>query len=131
MGVVGLLGHGLLRLRIPLPRAPRLAPNQPNGNSALASAMVAMDSQLQATLTAVMADPDHSWEGRRLVEHDLLGLDPTDDSMINGHYLEHAPLYALAVAQFNAHPSADHFNAVVRKLHVLPSGHLSRTAGPH
>ena len=49
------------------PRAPRLAPNQPNGISALASAMVAMDSQLQATLTSVMADPtihgkaDGSW----------------------------------------------------------------------
>ena len=109
------------------PRAPRLAPNQPNGNSALASAMVAMDSQLQATLTSVMADPDHSWEGRRLVEHDLLGLDPTDDSMINGHYLEQAPLYALAVAQFNAHPSADHFNAIVER---CTSCHLGTCPGP-
>ena len=32
--------------------APKLAPNQPNGSSALASAMVAMDSQLQIVLEA-------------------------------------------------------------------------------
>ena len=93
--------------------APKLAPNQPNGSSALASAMVAMDSQLQVVLEAVMADPNHAWEGHTLASHDLLALEPTDASMINGHFTTHAPLYLQAIAQFNEAPSADHFNAVV------------------
>ncbi len=93
--------------------APKLAPNQPNGSSALASAMVAMDSQLQIVLEAVMADPNHVWEGFTLESHDLLALDPTDASMVNGHFTTHAPLYLQAIAQFNEAPSADHFNAVV------------------
>ena len=93
--------------------APKLAPNQPNGSSALASAMVAMDSQLQIVLEAVMADPNHAWEGFTLESHDLLALDPTDASMVNGHFTTHAPLYLQAIAQFNEAPSADHFNAVV------------------
>ena len=74
--------------------APKLAPNQPNGSSALASAMVAMDSQLQVVLEAVMADPNHAWEGYTLASHDLLALEPTDVSMINGHFTTHAPLYS-------------------------------------
>ena len=93
--------------------APKLAPNQPNGSSALASAMVAMDSQLQIVLEAVMADPNHVWEGFTLESHDLLALDPTDASMVNGHFTTHAPLYLQAIAQFNKAPSAGHFNAVV------------------
>ena len=93
--------------------APKLAPNQPNGSSALASAMVAMDSQLQVVLEAVMADPTHAWEGHTLASHDLLALEPTDASMINGHFTTHAPLYLQAIDQFNESPSADHFNAVV------------------
>ena len=93
--------------------APKLAPNQPNGSSALASAMVAMDSQLQIVLEAVMADPNHVWEGFTLESHDLLSLDPTDASMVNGHFTTHAPLYLQAIAQFNKAPSAGHFNAVV------------------
>ena len=93
--------------------APKLAPNQPNGSSALASAMVAMDSQLQVVLEAVMADPNHAWEGHTLASHDLLALEPTDASMINGHFTTHAPLYLQAIDQFNESPSADHFNAVV------------------
>ena len=93
--------------------APKLAPNQPNGSSALASAMVAMDSQLQIVLEAVMADPNHVWEGFTLESHDLLALEPTDASMVNGHFTTHAPLYLQAIAQFNEAPSADHFNAVV------------------
>ena len=93
--------------------APKLAPNQPNGYSALASAMVAMDSQLQVVLEAVMADPNHAWEGYTLASHDLLALEPTDASMINGHFTTHAPLYLQAIAQYNEAPSADHFNAVV------------------
>lgn len=93
--------------------APKLAPNQPNGSSALASAMVAMDSQLQIVLEAVMADPNHVWDGFTLESHDLLSLDPTDASMVNGHFTTHAPLYLQAIAQFNEAPSADHFNGVV------------------
>ena len=93
--------------------APKLAPNQPNGSSALASAMVAMASQLQIVLEAVMADPNHVWEGFTLESHDLLALEPTDASMVNGHFTTHAPLYLQAIAQFNKAPSAGHFNAVV------------------
>ena len=93
--------------------APKLAPNQPNGSSAMASAMVAMDSQLQIVLEAVMADPNHAWAGFTLESHDLLALEPTDASMVNGHFTTHAPLYLQAIAQFNKAPSAGHFNAVV------------------
>ena len=93
--------------------APTHAPNQPNGASALATAMVAMDSQLQIVLEAVMADPNHVWEGFTLESHDLLALEPTDASMVNGHFTTHAPLYLQAIAQFNKAPSAGHFNAVV------------------
>ena len=93
--------------------APKLAPNQPNGSSALASAMVAMDSQLQIVLEAVLADPNHAWAGFTLESHDLLALEPTDASMVNGHFTTHAPLYLQAIAQFNKAPSAGHFNAVV------------------
>ncbi|MDP7435631.1 MAG: hypothetical protein QF427_05330, partial [Flavobacteriales bacterium] len=74
--------------------APKLAPNQPNGSSALASAMVAMDSQLESVLNAVNASG--VWSGQTLVSHDILMLEPTDASMLNDHYLEHAPLYTLA-----------------------------------
>jgi len=75
--------------------------------------MVAMDSQLQVVLETVMADPNHAWEGYTLASHDLLALEPTDNSMVNAHFTTHAPLYLQAIAQFNEAPSADHFNAVV------------------
>ena len=106
---------------------PKLAPNQPNGSSALASAMVAMDSQLQIVLEAVMADPNHVWEGFTLESHDLLALDPTDASMVNGHFTTHAPLYLQAIAQFNEAPSADHFNGVVS---VCADCHHGTCPGP-
>lgn len=92
---------------------PKLAPNQPNGSSALASVMVAMDSQLEVIQRSAMTNPDHDWSGQQLITHDLLGHDPTDASMINAHFGEHAPLYIKAVEQFNAAPSAEHFNAIV------------------
>ena len=107
--------------------APKLAPNQPNGSSALASAMVAMDSQLQIVLEAVMADPNHVWEGFTLESHDLLALEPTDASMVNGHFTTHAPLYLQAIAQFNEAPSADHFNGVVS---VCADCHHGTCPGP-
>ena len=75
--------------------------------------MVAMDAQLQSNLQAVLADPNHDWSSRTLVSHNLLGIEPTDESMINAHFQEHAPLYALAIEQFNNAPSSVHFNAVV------------------
>lgn len=89
--------------------------------------MVAMDAQLQATLEAVMADPQHRWEGRSLVAHDLLGLEPTDGTMINAHFEENAPLYTLAIEQFNASPSAVHYNAVVQ---ACTDCHLGTCPGP-
>lgn len=93
--------------------APKLAPNQPNGSSALASVMVAMDSQLEVMHSSAMTDPNHEWSEQQLIVHDLLGHDPTDASMLNAHFGEHAPLYTKAIEQFNASPSAEHFNAVV------------------
>ena len=92
---------------------PKLAPNQPNGSSALASVMVAMDSQLEVIQRSVMSNPDRDWSGQKLIAHDLLGHNPTDASMINAHFGEHAPLYVKAIEQFNASPSAEHFNAIV------------------
>ena len=107
--------------------APRLAPNQPNGSSPLASAMVAMDAQLQHTLEAVLTDPSHTWEGRSLAAHALTGLEPTDDSMLNSHFEAHAPLYLLAIDQFNDAPSAATFNAVVQ---ACTDCHLGTCPGP-
>jgi hypothetical protein len=107
--------------------APRLAPNQPNGSSPLAAAMVAMDGQLQQTMQAVMSDPSHSWKGQTLISHALLGLEPTDESMVNDHFESHAPLYQLAIEQFNAQPSASHFNAVVT---ACENCHLGTCPGP-
>lgn len=106
---------------------PTLAPNQPNGSSPLASNMVAMDGQLQATLEAVMADPEHRWDGRSMISHNLLGVEPTDETMINAHFDNHAPLYALAIAQFNASPSASTYNAVVQ---ACTDCHLGTCPGP-
>ena len=56
-----------------------------------------MDSQLQIVLEAVMADPNHAWAGFTLESHDLLALEPTDASMVNGHFTTHAPLYLQAL----------------------------------
>ncbi len=89
--------------------------------------MVAMDNQMQATLESVMADPDHTWDGRTLRNHDLLALEPTGLNMVNGHFLAQAPLYALAIDQFNDSPSADHFNAVVD---ACTKCHLGTCPGP-
>lgn len=107
--------------------SPTLAPNQPNGSSPLASAMVAMDAQLLQTLDAVMADSSHSWEGRRLMSHDFLALAPTDASMLNGHFEAQAPIYHLAIEQFNASPSAKHYNEVVAS---CTQCHLGTCPGP-
>lgn len=107
--------------------SPVLAPAQPNGSSALASAMVAMDDQLQATLESVMADPNHAWEGRTLRNHELLALEPTAPNMVNAHFRAQAPLYALAIEQFNESPSADRFNAVVD---ACTNCHLGTCPGP-
>lgn len=90
-----------------------LAPAQPNGSSPLASTMVAMDAQLHSMLESVLADPNRSWEGRQLHNHQLLNVESTEGSMVNDHFLEQAPLYTLAIDQFNQDPSAKHFNAVV------------------
>jgi hypothetical protein len=72
-----------------------------------------MDAQLHAMLESVLADPLRSWEGRALHNHQLLDVESTEGSMVNDHFLEQAPLYALAINQFNEDPSAKHFNAVV------------------
>lgn len=109
------------------PPSPKLAPNQPNGSSPLASAMVAMDAQLLQTLEAVMADPNHSWEGLRLMSPDFLALAPTTASMINAHFEAQAPIYHLAIEQFNAFPSAAHYNEVVAS---CTECHLGTCPGP-
>ena len=50
----------------PFAQGPKLAPNQPNGSSALASVMVAMDSQLEVMHASAMTNPNHNWIGQRL-----------------------------------------------------------------
>jgi hypothetical protein len=117
VALVALLGVAIVQCGNPETstcKGPKLAPNQPNGSSALASVMVAMDSQLEVIQRSVMTNPDHDWSGQQLIVHDLLGHDPTDASMINAHFGEHAPLYIKAIEQFNAAPSAEHFNAIVK-----------------
>ena len=74
--------------------------------------MVAMDDQL-ARILKNMDETGFSWENQSLDVHSLLDRHPTDGSMVNRHFEDHAPLYRQAIAQFNEAPSADHFNAVV------------------
>ena len=87
--------------------------------------MVAMDSQLESVLNAVNASRD--WSGQTLMSQDILTLEPTDASMLNEHYLEHAPRYTWAIQQFNEVPSSEHFNAVVN---ACASCHRGTCPGP-
>ena len=105
---------------------PRLAPSQPNGLSELAGTMVAMDDQL-ARILKNMDETGFSWENQSLDVHSLLDLHPTDGSMVNRHFEDHAPLYRQAIAQFNASPSAEAFNHVVD---ACKSCHLGTCPGP-
>ena len=76
---------------------------------------------------SAMTNPDYDWSGQKLIAHDLLGHDPTDASMLNAHFGEHAPLYIKAIEQFNASPSAEHFNAIVT---ACSQCHLGTCPGP-
>ena len=105
---------------------PRLAPSQPNGLSELAGTMVAMDDQL-ARILKNMDETGFSWENQSLDVHSLLDRHPTDGSMVNRHFEDHAPLYRQAIAQFNASPSAEAFNHVVD---ACKSCHLGTCPGP-
>jgi len=105
---------------------PRLAPSQPNGLSELAGTMVAMDDQL-ARILKNMDETGFSWENQSLDVHSLLDRHPTDGSMVNRHFEDHAPLYRQAIAQFNASPSAEAFNDVVD---ACKSCHLGTCPGP-
>ena len=110
----------------PSPMNARLAPSQPNGLSELAGTMVAMDDQLAQILTN-MDQVGFSWEGQSLDAHSLLDRHPTDATMVNGHFEDHAPLYRQAIAQFNASPSAQAFNHVVD---ACKNCHLGTCPGP-
>ena len=105
---------------------PQLAPSQPNGLSELAGTMVAMDDQL-ARILENMDETGFSWENQSLDVHSLLDRHPTDGSMVNRHFEDHAPLYRQAIAQFNASPSAEAFNRVVD---ACKSCHLGTCPGP-
>ena len=105
---------------------PQLAPSQPNGLSELAGTMVAMDDQL-ARLLKDMGVEGFSWEGKSLDVHSLMDRHPTDATMVNGHFEDHAPLYRQAIAQFNASPSAQAFNHVVA---ACKNCHLGTCPGP-
>ena len=105
---------------------PRLAPSQPNGLSELAGTMVAMDNQL-ARILKNMDETGFSWENQSLDVHSLLDRHPTDGSIVNRHFEDHAPLYRQAIDQFNASPSAEAFNHVVD---ACKSCHLGTCPGP-
>ena len=105
---------------------PRLAPSQPNGLSELAGTMVAMDDQL-ARILENMDETGFSWENQSLDAHSLLDRHPTDSSMVNRHFEDHAPLYRQAIAQFNASPGAEAFNHVVD---ACKNCHLGTCPGP-
>lgn len=89
--------------------------------------MVAMDDQLQSVLEAVERRSDQAWTDQVLVHHDLLQTEPTDPSMINDHFREQAPLYTLAISQFNENPSVKTFNDVVQS---CTNCHLGTCPGP-
>ena len=110
----------------PATAQPRLAPSQPNGLSELAGTMVAMDDQLARILKDMDAE-GFSWEGQSLDVHSLMNRHPTDETMVNGHFEDHAPLYRHAIAQFNASPSAQAFNHVVD---ACKNCHLGTCPGP-
>ena len=103
-----------------------MAPSQPNGLSELAGTMVAMDNQL-ARILKNMDETGFSWENQSLDVHSLLDRHPTDGSMVNRHFEDHAPLYRQAIDQFNASPSAEAFNHVVD---ACNSCHLGTCPGP-
>lgn len=105
---------------------PLLAPSQPNGLSELAGTMVAMDDQLARILNN-MTQEGFSWEGQSLDGHSLLDRHPTDETMVNDHFEDHAPLYRQAIAQFNAAPSAQAFNHVVD---ACKNCHVGTCPGP-
>ena len=105
---------------------PRLAPSQPNGLSELAGTMVTMDDQL-ARILKNMVQEGSTWETQFLDVHSLLDRNPTDDSMVNRHFEDHAPLYRQAITQFNASPSAEAYNQVVD---ACKSCHLGTCPGP-
>ena len=109
---------------------PRLAPSQPNGLSELAGTMVAMDDQL-ARILENMDETGFSWENQSLDAHSLLDRHPTDETMVNGHFEDHAPLYRQAIAQFNASPRRRSVQPRGGRLQKLSLGHLPRPIGTH
>jgi len=121
-----ILAFGCTSEPAPSSPQPRLAPSQPNGLSELAGTMVAMDDQL-ARILENMDETGFSWENQSLDVHSLLDRHPTDRSMVNRHFEEHAPLYRQAIAQFNASPSAEAFNHVVD---ACKNCHLGTCPGP-
>ena len=121
-----ILAFGCASDRAPSSPQPQLAPSQPNGLSELAGTMVAMDNQL-ARILKNMDETGFSWENQSLDVHSLLDRHPTDGSMVNRHFEDHAPLYRQAIAQFNASPSAEAFNRVVD---ACKSCHLGTCPGP-
>jgi len=121
-----ILAFGCASDRAPSSPQPRLAPSQPNGLSELAGTMVAMDNQL-ARILKNMDETGFSWENQSLDVHSLLDRHPTDGSMVNRHFEDHAPLYRQAIDQFNASPSAEAFNHVVD---ACNSCHLGTCPGP-
>ena len=94
--------------------------------SELAGTMVAMDDQLARILNN-MNQEGFSWEGQSLDGHSLLDRHPTDETMVNDHFEDHAPLYRQAIAQFNAAPSAQAFNHVVD---ACKNCHVGTCPGP-
>ena len=121
-----LLALGCATGPAPSSMQPQLAPSQPNGLSELAGTMVAMDDQLAHLLKDMDAE-GFSWEGKSLDMHSLMDRHPTDETMVNGHFEDHAPLYRKAISQFNASPSAQAFNHVVD---ACKNCHLGTCPGP-
>ena len=121
-----ILAFGCASEPAPSSPQPRLAPSQPNGLSELAGTMVAMDDQL-ARILKNMDETGFSWENQSLDAHSLLDRHPTDSSMVNRHFEDHAPLYRQAIAQFNASPGAEAFNHVVD---ACKNCHLGTCPGP-
>ena len=104
---------------------PRLAPAQPNPSSALAQSMRDLDAELVNIRERLLAGEDIS--EARLTEHDFLELAPTDSSMLVEGFRALTMAFERHVAEFNAAPDAEKYQAVVGGCEAC---HLRSCPGP-
>ncbi len=90
---------------------PKLAPLQPNTNSELAQAMRKLDGELVALLADAARTGD--WKGAQISRLQLVGMTPTDSTMLVPGFQGFAMAFDQHVSAFNAAPSVDTYTDVV------------------